>query len=96
MNILAWTLATSDAATIRNGTNAVKLAVAAVAGTSRKNPDYLDTLAAAYAETQQFDKAVAVEQEAIALYQTEPQKKEAASHLSLFQANKPYHEQRNP
>ena len=96
MNDLAWLLATSDAATIRNGTNAVELAEAAVAGTSRKNPDFLDTLAAAYAETQQFDKAVAVEQEAITQYQTEPQKKEAGSHLSLYRANKPYREQRNP
>jgi tetratricopeptide (TPR) repeat protein len=96
MNDLAWALATSDAATIRNGTNAVQLAEAAVAATSRKNPDYLDTLAAAYAETQRFDKAVAVEREAIALYHTEPQKKEAGSHLSLYQANKPYREQRNP
>jgi serine/threonine protein kinase len=96
MNELAWTLATSDAATIRNGTNAVKLAEAAVAGTSHKNPDYLDTLAAAYAESQQFDKAVAVEREAVALYQAEPQKSEAVSHLNLYQANKPYHEQKKP
>ena len=96
MNELAWALSTSDAATIRNGTNAVQLAEAAAAATSRKNPDYLDTLAAAYAETQQFDKASAVEREAITLYQTEPQKQKAGSHLSLYQANKPYHEQRHP
>jgi len=80
----------------RYATGQVQLAEAAVVGTSRKNPDFLDTLAAAYAETQQFDKATAVEQEAIALYQTEPQKKDAGSHLSLYEANKPYHEQRNP
>jgi hypothetical protein len=96
MNDLAWALATNDAATIRNGTNAVPLAEAAVAGTSRKNPDYLGTLAAAYAETQQFDQAVAVEREALALYHTEPQKKEAGSHQSLYQGNKPYREQKKP
>jgi serine/threonine protein kinase/tetratricopeptide (TPR) repeat protein len=96
LNSLAWFLATSDSATLRNGTNAVQLAEAAVTATSRKNLNYLDTLATAYAETQQFDKAVAVEQEAIALCQTEAQKKAAGSHLELYQVNQPYHEQRNP
>jgi tetratricopeptide (TPR) repeat protein len=92
MNDLSWILATSDVATIRNGTNAVQLAEAAVAATSRKNADYLDTLAAAYAETQRFDKAAAAEREAIALYQTEQQKKDAGSRLSLYQAHRPYRE----
>jgi tetratricopeptide (TPR) repeat protein/tRNA A-37 threonylcarbamoyl transferase component Bud32 len=96
MNSLASTLATSDKATIRNGTNAVQLAEAAVAATSRKNPDYLDTLAAAYAEMQQFDKASAAEREAIGLLKTEAEKKDCASRLSLYQANKPYHEQKKP
>jgi len=96
MNGLAWALATSDASTMGNGTNAVQFAETVVAATSRKNPDYLDTLAAAYAETQQFDKAVAVEREALALYHTERQKKEAGSHLSLYQSNKPYREKKSP
>jgi eukaryotic-like serine/threonine-protein kinase len=92
MNDLSWILATSDVATLRNGTNAVRLAEAVVAATSRKNADYLDTLAAAYAETQQFEKAAAAEREAIALYQTEQQKKDAGLRLSLYQAHKPYRE----
>jgi len=96
MNELAWTLATSDAATMRNGREAVKLAEEAVALNARKDPGLLDTLAAAYAETQQFEKACAVEREAIALYPTEALKKEGESHLSLFQANKPYREPSKP
>jgi tetratricopeptide (TPR) repeat protein len=65
MNALAWTLATSEATEIRNGTNALNIAEQAAAVTHRTNALFLDTLAAAYAETQQFDKAVAVQQEAI-------------------------------
>ena len=63
MNNLTRMPATSDGATIRNGTNAVHLAETAVAATARQNRSYLDTLAAAYAETQQFDKAAAAEPE---------------------------------
>ena len=61
---------------IRNGTNAVSLAEEAVAATHRTNARCLDTLAAAYAETQQFDKAVAVQQEAIGLLRSEPEKRD--------------------
>jgi eukaryotic-like serine/threonine-protein kinase len=96
MNDLAWFQATSEAAEIRNGTNAVFLAEEAVAATHRKNPGFLDTLAAAYAETQQFDKAAAVEQEAIGLLKSEPEKKDCASHLKLYQANQPYRIKSNP
>jgi len=89
MNDLAWIQATSEAAESRNGTNAVLLAEEAVAATHRKNPGFLDTLAAAYAESQQFDKAAAVEQEAIGLLKSEPEKHDYASHLKLYQANQP-------
>jgi hypothetical protein len=93
MGGLAWTLATSNDAEIRNGTNALHLAEEAVAVTSRTNAGLLSTLAAAYAETQQFDKAVTVQQEAILLLKTEQEKNDFASGLKLYQANKPY---RNP
>ena len=96
MNALAWMLATSDIATIRNGTNAVQLAETVVAATCRTNWMFLDTLAAAYAETQQFDKAAAAEREAIGLSKTEPEKKGCVSRLNLYLANKPYREPRNP
>jgi hypothetical protein len=57
--------------------------------------NFLDTLAAAYAETQQFDKAAAAEREAIGLLKTGPEKKDCVSRLNLYLANKPYHEPRN-
>jgi serine/threonine protein kinase/tetratricopeptide (TPR) repeat protein len=96
MNDLAQMLAISDVATIRNGTNAVQLAETAVAATSRKNWSFLDTLAASYAETQQFDKAAAAEREAIDLLKTGPEKKDCVSRLNLYLANKPYREQKPP
>src|SRR5262249_38311267 len=93
LNDLAWSLATSAAAERRNGAKAVQLAEEAVMANSRKNPKYLDTLAAAYAETEQFEKAVAAEREALILFRTEPQRQDARSHLDLYQTKRPYHEQ---
>jgi eukaryotic-like serine/threonine-protein kinase len=96
MNALAWELATSDAADIRNGTNAVHFAEEVAAATHRKNASYLDTLAASYAEAQQFDKAVAVQQEAIGLAKSKQEKKDYESRLKLYQANKPCRVKANP
>jgi len=96
LNAIAWRLAISDAAEIRNGTKAVNYAQEAVAGTHRTNALFLDTLAAAFAETQQFDKAAVVQQEAIGLAQSEQEKKDYASRLQLYQANKPYRVQAKP
>ena len=97
LNGLARTLAASDAPEIRNGTNAVRLAEEAVAATSRTNASFLDTLAAAYAETHQFGKAVNTQNEAIALLRDEYQKTDYASRLKLYQSNIPYrdHDQSN-
>jgi serine/threonine protein kinase/tetratricopeptide (TPR) repeat protein len=88
---LARTLATSAASEIRNGTNAVRLAEEAVAKTSRTNASFLDTLAAAYAETLQFDKAVHTENEAIILSRNEVEKSANKSRLKLYQDKTPYH-----
>jgi tetratricopeptide (TPR) repeat protein len=96
LNEIGWLLAVSDEAGLRNGTNAVKFAEEAVAGTHRENPRFLDTLAAAYAETQQFDKAVAVQQEAIGLAQSDKEKNDYDSRLKLYQAKKPFRLQANP
>jgi serine/threonine protein kinase len=96
MNDMAWALATSKTPTLRNGTNAVQLAEEVVAKTTRKNAFFLDTLAAAYAETQQFDKAVAVEQEAMSLLHSEVDRNDYASRLQLYQAKSPCRSRRHP
>jgi eukaryotic-like serine/threonine-protein kinase len=90
LNELAWSLATSPDANLRDGTNAVIFAEKAVAATNRKNASYLDTLAAAYAETGQFAKALSIQREAIALSQSEQEKKDLASKLMFYENNSPY------
>jgi serine/threonine protein kinase len=90
LNELAWRLATSPGATLRYGSNAVAYAEKAVAATSRTNAMYLDTLAAAYAAARQFDQAVSIQTEAIALLRNEEQRKDYASRLRLFESKVPY------
>lgn len=63
-NGYAWVLATSRFARLRNGATAVAEAQKAVA--AHRSASRLDTLAAAFAETGDFDKAIATQREAIA------------------------------
>jgi TPR repeat protein len=65
MNNLALLLATSKNTHVRNPQEAVSLAIRAVA--ARNNPDFLDTLAAAYFANGQTDKAIEAEQKALAM-----------------------------
>jgi Flp pilus assembly protein TadD len=67
MNNLAWLLATCPDGDVRNGAEALKLAARTCAITDYSNYSYLDTLAAAYAEAGQFDKAVETIGQAIVL-----------------------------
>lgn len=66
MNNLAWELAANPDLSIRNGKEAVRWAENAAQLTQHKNPAILDTLAAAYAQNGQFDKAVQTATTAIA------------------------------
>jgi serine/threonine protein kinase/TPR repeat protein len=90
LNEAAWALATSPDAGLRDGTNAVVFAEKAVGLTSRTNANFVDTLAAAYAELGQFDKAVAIQREAIALNKDASLKDELALHLKLYESNSPF------
>ena len=95
LNELAWLMATYPDATVRNGPEAVRLAEHACAMTGRRNPELLDTLAAAYAEAGRFPEAVNAAQEAISLARTAGD--EAAVHqaenlLGFFQSGHPFRE----
>jgi tetratricopeptide (TPR) repeat protein len=71
LNNLAWILATSSDASMRDGARSVTLAVKAVQSSGGKDPNFVRTLAAARAEAGQFAEAVATAETAKALASTQ-------------------------
>jgi protein O-mannosyl-transferase len=67
LNGLAWVMATTSNPKFLNGAKAVQLAKQANQLTQYKHPDFLDTLAAAYAATGNFPEAIDTAQMALAL-----------------------------
>ena len=67
LNNLAWTLATSDEAGLRDGAQAVKFGERACELTHYRETIMVGTLAAAYAEAGRFDEAIATAQKACTL-----------------------------
>ncbi|MCP4707218.1 MAG: tetratricopeptide repeat protein, partial [Planctomycetes bacterium] len=95
MNSLAWMLATCPVAEVRDGTKAVENATQLCEVTNWENHSYLDTLAAAYAETKDFTAAVKWQQKAIELLPgNEPPESRAEyeARIKLYQAGQPFHE----
>jgi Flp pilus assembly protein TadD len=93
LNNLAMFRASCKQPEFRNGQEAVQLAEAACRLSGRRNPSYLGTLAAAYAETGRFAAAVKTIQEALAL--TKASGADAlvpiqTQMLQQFRAGKPY------
>jgi len=70
-NNLAWMLATSPEADVRNGPRAVELAQEANQTTGGENPSILDTLAAAYAEVGRFNEALETARRGLELAQSQ-------------------------
>ncbi len=60
--------------------------------TKWKNPNFLDTLAAAQAEAGEFDAAVSSQKRAIELLTDKRQKADYRLRLVLYEAKKPYRE----
>ena len=92
---LAWLLATSPEASLRNGNKAVELARQAVQLSGGVSPEMLDTLAAAYAEAGRFPEAIATARQAseLSIAQTnKPLADDIQTQLRLYEANSPYHE----
>ncbi len=90
---LAWILATNPNPAIRNGEEALRRAEKAAQLTNHKDPLILETLAATYAETKQFDEAVTTAEKALRLT---PEGNELAARiqheLELYKQKKPYRE----
>jgi len=89
----AWLLATCPNPKYRNGRRAVELAGKACGNPGGKGPEYLDTLAAAYAEIGAFDDAVQMQKKAIETPgPIAPDKRIAMQErLRLYEMGKPYH-----
>lgn len=96
MNNLAWILATATSPEGRNGSRAVEVAERAAALAGRP-PAYLDTLAAAYAETGRFDDAGKTVREGIDRARAEGNEELAQAmepRAALYAAGKAYRDAR--
>jgi len=94
-NALAWVLATSPEASLRNGKEAAELALTAAQLSGGNYPQVLDTMAAAYAESGQFEKAVETAKGALRLLavQNDPSLADGIqARLKLYEARTAYHE----
>jgi len=86
----AWFQATCRDSSFRNGQQAVKDAKAACSIQEWKDETTIDTLAAAYGETGDFDSAVRYAQQALAVKDISPTDyKRIQRHLELFTQQKP-------
>jgi tetratricopeptide (TPR) repeat protein len=92
LNNLAWVLATSPVDELRNGQRAVKLATQAAELTGYQVPHILSTLAAAYAETGDYQTAIKWSQKAVELGKDDPALAELQQELASYQAGKPVRE----
>jgi formylglycine-generating enzyme required for sulfatase activity/Flp pilus assembly protein TadD len=92
-NQIAWLFATCPEEDYRNGEKAVELARKACELTDWKLASYMDTLAAAYAEAEDFDAAVKWQTKVLELApDDEDLKARLRSRLELYRAKKPYRE----
>jgi tetratricopeptide (TPR) repeat protein len=90
LNDLAWVRAAGPDG-MRDGTEAVDLATRACELTGWKNPRFLDTLAAAYAEAGDFEKAVEYQKKAAALAVGDKElEADLRSRIALYERKQPF------
>jgi tetratricopeptide (TPR) repeat protein len=93
LNNLAWIRATSVDSTLRNGAEAVRLALKACEVTKRKQAIMVGTLAAAYAEAGNFPEAIAAAEEAMKVAAESKETELMARNeelANLYRSGKPY------
>ena len=92
INDLAWIFATSPDETIRDGSEAIRLAEAYLK-VHNDNVNGLDTLAAAYAEVGRFKDAVETQKKVLSMMKADdPRLARFQSRLNSYQGNKPWRE----
>ena len=95
LNNYAYALATNPDQKHRDGAEALRIAKRISLGENGKRPDYLDTLACAYAEVGDFASAVRAGERALALLDAadDPNSiEESKAHLEQFRAGRPVRE----
>ncbi len=95
-NEFAWSLSVHGDALLRNGGRAVEVMDAALAAPAPRTAAYLDTLAAAHAETGNFEAAIAAQQEALRVLVKSPQTRAMgagmAQRLQSYRDGQAFHE----
>lgn len=92
---LAWILATSKDVKLQNPNDVVRFAVRACELTEYNQPEFVDTLAAAYAVAGRFSEAIETAEKAINLAEVAGRQglaEEIQKRLQLYQAGQPYFE----
>jgi hypothetical protein len=93
LNGLAWVMATTSNPKFRNGAKAVQLARQANQLTQYKHPDFLDTLAAAYAAEGNFPEAINIARQALKLARQDGRTELARNidkRIALYQQGRAY------
>ena len=90
MSSLASLLAAAPDASVRNPAESVRLAERAVTLTLRRDANTLDVLAVAHASNGEFDRAMAIVEEALALNPAPAIAKVIQGHRELFARRQPY------
>ena len=98
LNALAWLLATCPEASVRDGGEAVELAMRAAQFSGGTDPQTLDTLAAAYAETGEFERAIETSRRALTLVgrQNAELVEEIEARQRLYRSRKAYRDSGKP
>jgi len=92
LNSLAWLLATCPEAEIREGKEAVELALRACELSEWRDWGMIDTLAAAYAEQGDFDRAIKYQKQVLEIGKSSNEYDKIKEHLSLYEQHRPYRE----
>ena len=88
MNNLAWLLATSSDEQVRDPDRSFEIATKLVAATNQKNPDTLDTLAAALAAKGKFKEAIKNLEKAIQLLNSKGKKNQSEGYQKRLESYK--------
>lgn len=94
-NNLAWILATCGDEKVRNGAEAVRLAQQICERDGYKRFEFVDTLAAAHAESGNFEEAIRlarIAQDAALAANNQQMSEQIGSRLRIYEAGQPYHE----